>query len=231
MSVNKTYIWLLIFLLIACKHKKEVIETNNQVLAGVVSSNMAYSDFEPDIIVDSLPDTIRKGGTTYSRHVDLDYDGVIDLYLISYTIFSSSFEFALQIGIRPSVEPKNAISIMAADSVYYGFNSPQLNSYYCSGRVKKLKHKDVIGSQTGVWSPTDTLFKGYPLSIGNFYLAFRDASNNDVYQGDANNWRDVNNRYMAFRREIGKDTLYGWVRMSVVGYTKIILHDWAIQKP
>ena len=77
----------------------------------------------------------------------------------------------------------------------------------------------------------DSLYKGLPLTTNQFYLAVRLSNGKDPDEGTANNCRDARNVYMAFRREQGKDTLYGWVRMSVEGYTKIILHDWAIQKP
>jgi hypothetical protein len=222
MSVNKIYSWLLIFLLIACKHKKEVIETNNQVLAGVVSSNMAYYDFEPDIV----NDTIFEFGTFLE--VDLNLDGTRDFTLGSYfdrDIFGHDF---LKSNLSLNNTNLNKISILVRDSIYYYYVPPDSGEVQFRGYVKKLQYKDVID---GTWSPMDSLYKGLPLRGNEFYLAMRLSNGQDPNEGTANNWRDASNVYMAFRREIGKDTLYGWVRMSVEGYTKIILHDWAIQKP
>ena len=222
MSVNKIYSWLLIFLLIACKHKKEVIETNNQVLAGVVSSNMTYYDFEPDIVNDTIFEDDR------FLEVDLNLDGTRDFALVSYfdrDIFGHDF---LTSSLILNNKTLNKISILAKDPIYYYYVPPDSGEVQFRGYVKKLRYKDVID---GNWSPMDSLYKGLPLRSHEFTLAGRLSNGKDPDEGTANNWRDASNVYMGFRREIGKDTLYGWVRMSLEGYTKIILHDWAIQKP
>jgi hypothetical protein len=222
MSVNKIYSWLLIFLLIACKHKKEVIETNNQVLAGVVSSNMTYYDFEPDIV----NDTIFELGTTLA--VDLDLDGTRDFALVSYFDRDIFGHYFLTSSLILNNTTLNKISILAKDPIYYYYVPPDSGEVQFRGYVKKLRYKDVID---GTWSPMDSLYKGLPLRGNEFYFAVYERNGQNPNEGTANNWKDARNVYMAFRREQGKDTLYGWVRMSVVGYTKIILHDYAIQKP
>jgi len=220
MSINKTYSWILIFLLIACKHKKEVIETNNQVLAGVVSSNMTYYDFEPDIV----NDTIFENGAFLE--VDLDLDGIRDFTLLS--AFDPKLNAYLESRLYLNNSNLNKISILALDSIHYYYLGPFYREVDIVANTKKLRYKDVIN---GTWSPMDSLYKGLPLRSHEFTLAGRLSNGKDPDEGTANNWRDASNVYMGFRREIGKDTLYGWVRMSVVGYTKIILHDYAIQKP
>jgi len=222
MSVNKTFSWILVFLLIACKHKKEVIETNNQVLAGVVSSNMAYYDFEPDIVNDTIFENNRL------LDVDINLDGTRDFTLLSEFDRDIFGRDLLQSSFSLNNTNLNKISILFRDSIIYYYVPPDSGEVQFNGYAKKLRYKDVID---GTWSPMDSLYKGLPLRGNQFYLALHLPNGQDPNEGTANNWKDARNVYMAFRREQGKDTLYGWVRMSVVGYTKIILHDYAIQKP
>ena len=138
MSVNKIYSWLLFFLLIACKHKKEVIETNNQVLAGVVSSNMTYYDFEPDIV----NDTIFELGTTLA--VDLDLDGTRDFALVSYFDRDIFGHYFLTSSLILNNTTLNKISILAKDPIYYYYVPPDSAEVQFRGKTKKLRFKDVI---------------------------------------------------------------------------------------
>jgi hypothetical protein len=182
MSINKTYSWILIFLLIACKHKKEVIETNNQVLAGVVSSNMVYYDFEPDIV----NDTIFENGTFLD--VDLNLDGTHDFTLFSYLDRMLIGYDLLISSLSLNNTNLNKISILVSDSIYYYYLPPDSAEVQFRGKTKKLRYKDVIN---GTWSPMDSLYKGLPLTTNQFYLAVRLSNGKDPDEGTANNWRDA----------------------------------------
>jgi hypothetical protein len=225
----KNYKWLIILMFLGCKHNYEPMDTNKNVLAGVVSENMVYHDFEPDIIIDTITVSKPFSSEVNFLNIDINHDGSNDLKLRSLSN-RDDFNYALSTDLTPLKTHTNQISINGA-LIVYDFDGPLKQSYRCNGLVKKMKYKEAIGFYSGIWTTFDSLYNGYPLTVRTFGLAFKNIVNEDVYETyGINNWRNTNNSYMGIRFLQGNDTLYGWVRMSVVGYTKIVLHDCAIQK-
>lgn len=213
---------------LACKQDNNIDE-NKDVLAGVVTSKMVYFDFIPDLVIDTIPDTSAFGESVNLIDIDIDKNGIPDIRIGTFNKKNSGMENILLSNIIPYNTQSSKTSILASD-ITYDFNTPQKNSYSCSGQVKKLNSKDVIEKKIELWTTIDSTYKGYPLTNSWFGLAARDAFGVDMLDGDLNNWRNVSNGYMGIRFVQGNDTLYGWVHISVVGYSKIIVHDYAIQK-
>lgn len=225
--------WLFLFLLASCKQDVELIDLNkHHILAGEVSKNMLYRDFEPDIIIDTLTVTSANGYTSINTLViDIDNDGINDIGLIATNRSSQPFSYDHDYysDIIPKNTATNKISINA-DRIYYDYGSKAHDKYFCNGIIRKANYRSAIGEQIGEWSPIDSLYKGYPLHNESYGLASSYGIGQDAYENDVNNWRNTSNKYLGIRFVQGSDTLYGWIRMSVIGYTRIILHDCAFEK-
>jgi len=226
----KNYKWVILLFIISCKQDDEVIINNNNVLAGVISKEMIYNDFEPDISLDTLPDTVLFGGNVNLLDVDLNKDGIKDLRLGSHSLESSNLGYYLATELIPYNAQNNLISINAVDT-FYGLVGPLNLSYNCTGQVRKLNYREIIGKKTDIWTTIDSTLNGLPVNNSWFGLASKNTQNEDMYQNyGANNWRNATNGYLGLRFIQAGDTLYGWIRLSVVGYSKIILHDCAYEK-
>lgn len=199
--------------LTGCKRDKEIDTSQplQPVFAGKVSSDMHYVDFEPDIDLDTLsvnPNNLR---------LDLNRDAIDD---ISITVFRYSSGPGIQFFSLNSQANKIGFS---CSNVTFGFLSGG-TSKYCSGVVTAITLGTRIENNTCKWSVTDSM------SADNFILINGEYKYKYYFDPDSVIWEPLPNQYIGFRFIENKDTLYGWMRLSIIGKAHIVIHDLAYQK-
>ena len=219
-------LFFLIFV-VACKPDAPILEITGYK-AGEITSQMTYHDFSPDIVLDTLPDTATFGGISNMLEIDLNKDNMNDLWLSSYCLYAD-FSSHLATNLAPLNSPNNYFSFYSG-KMGISFSNPSENEYVSGGLIFKFKLAEEIPFK-GEWTLVESKYKGIPLRNSWFALAGRTTTNDDMFKDYTNfNWRNTQNAYMGIRWIKNQDTLYGWVRMSVDGYSKIILHDCAFEK-
>lgn len=202
----KNYKWLFLILLASCKHDDKVIDSSKNVLAGIVSENMMYYDFEPDIVLDS------SDSEDYYLEFDINNDGINDIELENYRGAYST--------LKPLNTETNQISINLINMYYEHYRKLV---YLFKGNVLRHNHKDVI-NYVGDWSPTSLTMNSQDVIHRQYWLHIKEQDST-YYR----NWYNTTNGYLGIRFVQGNNTRYGWVRMSVVG-TRVVIHDCAYQK-
>lgn len=225
----KRFKWMIFILLAGCRRDIEIDLNDNNILAGIVSKDMIYYDFEPDIILDTLPVSEPFGTEVNTLDVDINNDSISDLRLRAIS-YKSDFNYGMNSDLIRYNAQQTPFNINAA-ILYYNLDGPFFKSYNCFGIPKKLNFKEKVNLNSSIWTTHDSLYNGLPLRITILGLASRGTDNTDVFQKyGKDNWINTSNGYIGMRFIEGNDTLYGWIRLSVDGYSKIILHDCAYQK-
>lgn len=98
-----------------------------------VSANaqIIYTDLDPDVTIDR-----ESGGAPLTYSIDLNNDGIFDVTLSTYRVFSSIF--------RPNVIETTAITS----------SQILLNSNYTNNRVAYLSAGSIIGNSSQTWDAT-----------------------------------------------------------------------------
>jgi hypothetical protein len=223
----KYLIIILTTILVACKPDAPNLEITGYK-AGEITLQMAYHDFSPDIVLDTLPDTVTFGGISNLIKIDINQDSLNDIMISAYSL-ADGFTYHVATDLMPINTDSNKISIYAGN-LNFLFTNPSKNEYVSKGFLGKFSDQDVIPWH-GNWTLVSDIYNGFPLKNSWFAMAGLNIQGEDMYQnlGDLN-WRNTQNAYMGIRWIKDQDTLYGWVRMTVEGYSRIVLHDCAFEK-
>jgi hypothetical protein len=199
-------------LFVACKHDEEIKQSAaERALVGEVNLDMAYYDFIPDIDMD----TIIANPNNY--RLDLNQDKKDD------------------ISIRVSGDNGDASIVfysLNAQANKMGFSCSDVETLFvsggtfrnCFGRVTTLPYRSVLNNNLCKWSVTDSI------SADNYILINREYTYKYYYASDTLQWHPIPNQYIGFRFIENTDTLYGWMRLSIIGKAHIVVHDLAYQK-
>jgi hypothetical protein len=213
----KNTLWFFLILLASCKPDEKISPNTDRIKAGIIGSNMVYYDFEPDIVQDTT--TL---GYNFEKSYDLNSNGIPEITLRSQkTDASGRIFFAALLKPLDSQPPKISFNVV---KIFYRLK-------YSEGVLSRLDYNEGIDPKKGVWTTLEPNTNGGSYFVNWLTLAGEDANGHDTLAADpANNWRNIKDGYVGLRMLQGQDTLYGWIRVSVEGSTKITLHDCAIEK-
>ena len=217
----KNTLWFLLILFANCKSDEKISPNIDRIKAGIVGANNVYYDLDPDILQDTI------FGNNNEMGYDLNADGIQDIALRSQKTDGNGRVYFAAL-FRPNIYQIPRFSINIVNLSFGQISSRK----FITGGVGRHNFGSSIGPNIGVWTPLDSLFDdGRPLSIDWLTLAGVSANGRDTLATDpANNWRNIKDGYVGVRMLQGQDTLYGWIRVSVEGSTKITLHDCAFEK-
>lgn len=210
---------------VSCRHDVEIKKNeplrclpDNYVIAGTMNKCMVYRDLIPDI--DSNIHTLNVNDTGPDMVVDLNNDLVNDISFYMYSV-SGANTF---ITVKPLNTASDKICINTSNIVYgLVWVGPKVEDSvaYCYGNTIQYSLNDTIRLNKGLWSPLATSYISgsytYPLKNDNFNFL------NNIWNPS------FHDKYLGFRFIQENDTLYGWMRYSVV-YPHFILHDCAYQQ-
>jgi len=93
--------------------------------------------------------------------------------------------------------------------------------FSASGKIATYNSGDSISSLTGIWTPVgeDVKKDPYYYKISGIYGSLLDANDDQNFK----------NKYIGIRFVEEQDTLYGWLRISLVN-AHLIFHDCAYQR-
>lgn len=222
MKINSVFI--IIALFTCCKRDTEVQQSNcmydNFIITGINSKCMVYRDFIPDIELDSLKLDSTPEVNINNLSVDINNDQIYDVTFQTVTDhLPTSNYYATQ--VIPLNTQSNKISLNAK-ALYYYSAGPMTQTQLVHGEIKQFTLNDTLNSNKGFWSPTQPFYSNGD-SLVNIYYDLAYSSN------PACVWHNVSNKFIGFSFIQGNDTLYGWMRISIIGYTHIIIHDCAYQ--
>lgn len=207
----------------SCKHDEELkqpLKPLGPVFAGVVGENMVYTDFVPDIDIDTLRLSPYINFNYNERVLDINCDGVSD---VSIYVNRSDINNRYDIMMKPLNTALNRVSY-SCSSITCTHGSSSCNCYECSGSFSSQKNADRIDVDSVQWTGIQLSVEN-GVSFTNNYFEFKSFS-----KSDSSNWQPTPNRYIGFRFIESTDTLYGWMRVSIVGKAHIVVHDCAYQK-
>ena len=208
--------------LIGCKHdeeiKKEEPKPLGPVYAGVLGENMVYNDFEPDIDIDTLPLVSYPNYNINSKQIDLNNDNLNDCEIY---VRSSSINY--YIGLRPLNSQENKVSYCCTNvNCTRAWSGP--NCRPCLGDILSFEIQNKVNNDSMPWSNTKLYDdNGFVLCNENYKYKRFEVSDTAL-------WSIAPNQYIGFKFIEGVDTLYGWMRVSIVGKAHIVVHDCAYQK-
>ena len=216
----KTFLLILMIGMLGCKPDEQATPIEGRkgyVIAGVVTNKVIYHDFEPDIVFDSLSKNWNFPG---QLEVDLNEDGLKDCILSYHWYRGTPNNPTFQSNIETYRSDANKVSLNTSDL------HCSVNRFYydCRGNLTKHQYHDTIQAKKGMWTLAGTTYQNYVLNQGTYYL---NGATEGFYYGE---WNQPNSGYLGVRFIKDQDTLYGWVRMTVEGYSRITLHDCAIEK-
>lgn len=87
-----------------------------------------------------------------------------------------------------------------------------------TGYPKQFAQGDTIGPATISWQD-----KGTNPTIGLIYMQMNSLNNSTLQYGT---WYNMSDKFMGVRFVINGQRHYGWIRMSVDGYTALTIKDW-----
>jgi len=180
--------------------KDDKIQRKNFILAGEKGSGMTYRDFNPDIVVKADSQNISK-----TVNIDINNDGNKDFSIFTYYNLK-----AINCSIKLVNDSANQMEICSFKDAQYGWSESWSTNYY-SGSLFKLSLNETI-TQSKYWT-----FKG---GVGGNNNSFRLEFTPDWLNKDY---------YIGIRFIENGDTLYGWVRLSLKGYSEVVLYDCAYQ--
>lgn len=211
--------FLLAFLFSCCKTENDCpncetandCQRNNFIIAGKKGPCMIYRDFNPDI---ELIGTPSYPYYHESINIDINRDGINDIQIQTYDTISSY--------IQPLVNEQSKIKIgLSAYDITYVFISGPTPGYSYYGCITKYKLSDTIKNK-GEWSLTNGLSSNSPtVDNGPYVLA--------TPMDSIGLWYNTDHQYAGVRFIHDKDTLFGWIGISVLGSSHIIVHDCAYQ--
>jgi hypothetical protein len=172
---------------------------NAQIRIGSYDSTFYHVVFTPNFIVEDETYTFDSQDDA-SRAIDLDNDGLFDLYLVSKWTEN-------QAGGPPHI-PYYYPSWFALLSIV----NPSLEVVSINYLPDTLTTGDTITSSS-TWNHDPS-----------FTLAFNINSTTVD-----STWKDKSGYYVGLRIKTASDTLYGWLQIDVSGYHKIILKESACQ--
>ena len=216
----KTFLLILMIGMLGCKPDEQATPIEGRkgyVIAGVVTNKVIYHDFEPDIVLDSSNSNDPK---FHRLLVDLNLDEKMDFILSNSVVYGTKDSPSYILNIETIKSDANKISLITS------YLNCSVNRFYydCWGNITKHQYHDTIQVKKGMWTLAGEKFQNYTLNQGYYYLGL--AASGKFY----GEWNQPNSGYLGIRFIKDQDTLYGWVRMTVEGYSRITLHDCAIEK-
>jgi len=208
--MNKNILFtILIIVFFSCGKQEKNCTKTNYVLGGAKDNCLVYKSFNPAIeLIGKTP------GHFDTLNIDINNDNKNDIQIQCYDTIGAY--------IQPIVTKTNRIELNVTNlqSFFMSSNSP---SYTYYGNIIKYSFHDTINAKSE-WSPSN-LFSNINIlpyiSNGSYFMT--------KSLGPIDTWHNAVHQYMGFRFIDGVDTLYGWVGISVIGYSHIIVHDCAYQ--
>jgi hypothetical protein len=213
-------------------------------LSNIASSQIVYTDIDPDSVFIADPDTLINVlpdiyDGYHLKNFDVDGDGINDfrLKVFGYTYYVTS-ETAYASAVIASVKALNANLRFAGGTNSGPFLccTPVFYNYYSLSKFDQGEMIDAADQWThGFWG-----------TGGNAAMMWSVINTNALFNTGSTNggqWDDltINNGYIAFRKKIGADYKYGWMRLSSERiphtpgadtdgsmYYKLTVHDYAI---
>lgn len=206
--------------ILGCKRDEQIIDKSplQPVFAGKVNSEMQYVDFMPDLDLDTLSIPPSIDYNFNSLEVDLNKDNMNDISM------SVSRDNTANCGI--------VFYSLSSASNKIGFSCLNVNCGWvsgigyknCSGVVTSIPFGVKIEHNTCKWSITTSRDSDND-SLRNVNYPFK-----YYYSYDTTNWQPTINQYIGYRFINNTDTLYGWMRFSLLGKAHMVIHDLAYQK-
>jgi hypothetical protein len=222
-------------LLSACKEDEPDVEggfdTGNLVIGDVTVAGLVYVDLT-DSVIDPKPTEHQ------FKRFDVNQDGIHDLHIVSnnWTVITNEIK-SLSTSLEISVETvpfvyyfyretvNDSVEIVHSDNISTTAppNSSVVNDAFVSPKVHNLydtiDHNSLEWKFSGrlayraVWDiPKDTTagsYTEYDLTVGK--------------------WNGVSG-YVAFRFIKDRKVYYGWMKVEVIDYTKIVIYEYAYKR-
>jgi len=207
MKLKNILFTILVIGLFSCGKQEKTCTKMNYVIAGAKDNCLVYKSFNPAIELYG-----KTPGHIDTLNIDINHDNKNDIQIQCYLSFGAF--------IYPIATKTNRIELKVSDLKYFHYSANYLN-FTCFGNINKFTNNDTIKNKSN-WSPSILFSDTIPVIPYGFYT-LTDS------RDSINTWHNAVHQYMGFRFIDGVDTLYGWVGISVIGYSHIIVHDCAYQ--
>jgi hypothetical protein len=177
------------------------------IIAGSKDNCLNYRSFNPAIELEG-----KAPGHLDTLNIDINNDNNNDIQ-IECNKSRAAFIYPLTTRI-------NRIELNVTDFSYYHYSANYPN-FVSTGNIFKYTNNDTIKNNS-IWSPSLLYSGSIPIiPYGNYTLTDSILS--------LNTWFNAIHQYIGIRFIDDVDTLYGWVGISVIGYSHIIVHDCSYQ--
>lgn len=165
-------------------------------IAGAADAQIIYTDVNPDVTIT---------GNMVTHSVDMNNDGTIDYIattldnVYSYTTYYYGMTLNVAIDYKASLlQPNNGNAWLATSS----------------SAAEVLNNGALINAAAN-WASSSSSFGGLLAAEGDFSITTTGGT--PVYGGpiSVGNWAGVADRYVGVRFDVGANTYYGWVRLTV----------------